>query len=75
VDDALFARVNVVQLHAKVGTVLAQSLDLRSGDLVEDVQTSFDGGGDVVIDGSDAAIGTANLAISNPSKACGEVTS
>ena len=62
VDDALLARVDVVELDAEVGAVLAQRGDLRGGDLVDDVEAAFDGGGHVVIDGGDAAVGAAHLA-------------
>jgi hypothetical protein len=62
VDDALVARVDVVELDAEVGAVLAQRGDLRGGDLVDDVEAAFDGGGDVVVDGGDGAIGAADLA-------------
>ena len=62
VDDALVARVDVVELDAEVGAVLAQRGNLRGGDLVEDVEAAFDGGGDVVIDGGDAAVRAADLA-------------
>src|SRR6185437_10477413 len=62
VDDALFAAVDVVEFNAEVGTVFAQRVDLRSGDLVDDVETAFQRGGHVVIDGGDAAVRTAYLA-------------
>jgi hypothetical protein len=35
---------------------------LRGGDLVEDVEAAFDGGGDVVVDGGDRAVGAADFA-------------
>ena len=62
VDDALLARVDVVELDAEVGAVFAQRGDLRGRDLVDDVEAAFDGGGHVVVDGGDAAIGAAHLA-------------
>ena len=62
VDDALVARVDVVKLDAEVGAVLAQRGDLRGRDLVDDVEAALDGGGHVVIDGGDGAVGAADLA-------------
>jgi hypothetical protein len=37
---------------------------LRGGDLVEDVEASFNGGGNVVIDRGDAAVGATDFAAS-----------
>jgi hypothetical protein len=62
VHDALIARVHVVELDAEVGAVLAQRGNLLGRDLVDDVEAALDGGGHVVIDGRDGAIGTAHLA-------------
>ena len=64
--DALFARVHVVELNAEVGAVLAQSGNLRGGNLVDDVQAALFGGGHVVIDRCDAPVGAAHLASGQP---------
>jgi hypothetical protein len=64
VDDSLLARVDVVELNVEVGAVFAQGVDLRGGDLVEDVEASFNGGGNVVIDRGDAAVGATDFAAS-----------
>src|SRR6185437_6630141 len=62
VDDALVAAVDVIEFNAKVGTVFAERVNLRSGDLVDDVETAFQRSGHVVINGGDAAVRTAHLA-------------
>ena len=62
VNDALFAAVDVVELDSEFGAVGAQRGNLRGGDLVEDVEAACDGGGDVVVHGGDASIGTADFA-------------
>ena len=62
VHNALLARVDVVELDAEVGAVLAQRGDLRGGDLIDDIQPALDRRRHVVVDGRDGAIGTAHLA-------------
>ena len=63
VDDALRGRLHVEELDAEVGAVLAQGFDLARGDLVDDVEAVGDGGGgDVVVDRGDGAVGAAQLA-------------
>src|SRR5664280_271417 len=65
VDDALLGRLDVEELDAEVGAVLAQGFDLARGDLVDDVETVGDAaGGYVVVNGGDRAVGTAQLAAS-----------
>ncbi len=62
VDDALIARVNVVELDAEVGAVFAQRGDLGGGDLVDDIEPAIDGCWHVVVHGGDGTVGTADLA-------------
>ncbi len=63
VDDALRGVLHVEELDAEVGAVLAEGVDLRGGDLVDDVEAVVGaGGGDVVVDGGDVAVGAAELA-------------
>ncbi len=62
-DDALRVVLDVEELDAEVGAVLAQRVDLLGGDLVDDVEAIVGaGGGDVVVDGGDVAVGAAELA-------------
>ena len=62
-DDALVGVLDVVELDAVLGAVFAQGLDLGVGDLVDDVEAVGDGGGgDVVVDGGDVALGVAERA-------------
>ncbi len=64
VDDALLGVLDVVELDAEVGAVLAQCVDLRVGDLVGDDEAVVDaGGGDVVVDGGDVTLGMAERAV------------
>ena len=55
--------LHVVELDAELGAVPAEGFDLPGGDGVEDVEAVLDaGGGDVVVDGGDGAVGAAELA-------------
>ena len=63
VDDALLGGFGVEEFDVEVGAVLAQGVDLRVGDLVGDDEAIVDaGGGDVVVDRGDVALGAAELA-------------
>ena len=64
--DALLALVHVVELDAEVRAVLAQGVDLRGGNLVDDVQPALDRRRHIVIDRGDGAVGPAHLAPSQP---------
>jgi len=64
VDDALLGGLDVEELDAEVGAVFAQCFNLRVGDLVGDDEAVVDGGGgDVVVDRRDVALGMAERAI------------
>ena len=55
--------LHVEELDAELGAVVAKSVDLCRGDLIDDVESVLRaGGGDVVVDGSDVAVGAANFA-------------
>ena len=78
VDDALRGVLHIEELDAELGAVLAQRIDLRGGDLVDDVQAVVGAGrGNVMVDRGDGRSGRRSLrpAMRRPSKACGEVTS
>jgi hypothetical protein len=64
VDDALIARVDIVELDAEFGAVFAQRGNLRGGDGIEDVEAPLARGGYVVVDRGNGAVGAANLAAS-----------
>src|ERR1019366_5062620 len=66
VHDSLVARVYIVEFNSEFGAVLAQGFDLRGRDLVDDVEPAFEGCGNVVVHGCDAAIGAAHLAVGEP---------
>src|ERR1044072_6979400 len=61
VNDALFGRVDVVELNAKLVTVSAQWLDFISGNSVSDRKTAI-GGRNVVIDRGESEIRASHLA-------------
>jgi hypothetical protein len=63
VDDSLVARVDVVEFDAELSAVLAQRGDLGGCNLVDDVEAPFERCGHIVVHGSNAAIGTADLAV------------
>ena len=58
------ARLHVEEFDAEFGAVAAEGFDLAQRGLIDDVQAVGDGGGgDVVIDRGDGAVGTADLAV------------
>lgn len=63
-DDALLGGLDVEELDAEVGAVLAEGFDLAVGDGIEDVEAILDaGGGDVVVDRCEGAVWAAELAV------------
>ncbi len=66
VDDALRGVLDVEEFDTEVGAVLAEGVDLRGRDLVDDVEAVVGaGGGDVVVDRGDGAVRTTKLAASH----------
>ena len=56
--------LDVVEFDAEVGAVFAERVDLRGGDLVDDVEAVGDGGGgDVVVYRGYVALGVAERAV------------
>ncbi len=56
--------MHIEELDAELGAVLAQGFDLSQRCLIDDVQAVGDGGGgDVVVDSCDSAVGTADLTV------------
>ena len=63
-DDALVGRLDIVELDAEVGAVLAQGVDLLGGDGVFDDE-AVGCGRHVVVDGGHGAVGAAKRPAGN----------